>query len=307
MKKKYLTLIFLFLIAAFFNRAVAQKVSVDTLSTSDKYVKVIIYSDKTWDSLVFPKPKHYNSEVYASNWKTDDHNAYRGEVDLASLPDTIDLVLVEDSADFHMPREGMVYSRYGWRHGRAHTGVDIPLHIGDSVYSAFEGKVRYTGYCGGYGNLIVIRHANGLETYYGHLSKILVDVNEPVDVGEVIGLGGSTGRSTGPHLHFETRYMGFPFDPETIVVWNDNKLRNDTLELPRTKLNNTSRYSSSSGGSSSGGAVDTSVGTWHVIVQGDTLGAIARRYGTSVDRICSLNDNLTPNTILCLGRKIRVK
>jgi len=259
----------------------------------------------TWDSLTLPKPKHVDSEVYDSDWITTNHNAYR-EFDVKTLPDTIVLPLIEDSTDFCMPRIGFVYSKYGWRHGRAHTGSDIPLNVGDSVYSAFEGKVRYTGYCGGYGNLVVVRHYNGLETYYGHLSKILVKENEPVDVGEVVGLGGSTGRSTGPHLHFETRYKGLPFDPETIVNWKDTTLRCDTLVIARGKLNSTSRYNSGSSSSSSS-TTYTGEGTWHTIRQGDTLSAIARRYGTSVGRICSLNDNLTPNTILKLGRKIRVQ
>jgi len=282
------------------------RVSVDTLSTDDKYLKIVIYDNMTWDSLVMPKPKHLNSEQYDSDWLTTDHNSYRN-FDITTLPDTIILPLIEDSTDFCMPRIGFVYSKYGWRHGRAHTGSDIPLNIGDPVYSAFEGKVRYTGYCGGYGNLVVVRHANGLETYYGHLSKILVRENEPVDVGEVVGLGGSTGRSTGPHLHFETRYKGFPFDPETIVNWKDTTLRCDTLVLPRHKLNSTSRSSSSSSSSSSASTVETGEGTWHIIRQGDTLSALARKYGTSVSKICSLNNNLTPNTVLQLGRKVRVR
>lgn len=302
---KCLFLFLLFLSAEIFAQGIA-KVSVDTLSTSDKYVKIVIFSDRTWDSLVLPKPKHVNSEMYDIDWITTDHNAHRN-FDIATLPDTIVLPLIEDSTDFCMPRVGFVYSKYGWRHGRAHTGSDIPLNIGDPVYSAFEGKVRYTGYCGGYGNLVVVRHANGLETYYGHLSKILVRENEPVDVGEVIGLGGSTGRSTGPHLHFETRYKGFPFDPETIVNWKDTTLRCDTLVLPRNKLNSTARYSSSSSSSSSASTVETGDGTYHIIRQGDTLSALARKYGTSVSRICSLNNNLTPNTVLQLGRKVRVR
>ena len=292
--------LFLLFLSAEITAQNVTRVSVDTLATADKYIKIVIYSDKTWDSLALPKPKHVNSEQYDSDWVTTDHNPYRN-FDISSLPDTINLPLVEDSTDFCMPRLGFVFSKYGMRHGRAHTGCDIPLHIGDSVYSAFEGKVRFAGNCGGYGNLIVVRHANGLETYYGHLSKILVHENEPVDVGEVIGLGGSTGRSTGPHLHFETRYKGFPFDPETIVNWKDSTLRCDTLVLPRTKLNSTARYNSSSSTSSEG------TGTWHTIRQGDTLSALARRYGTSVSKICSLNNNLTPNTILQLGRKVRVK
>lgn len=300
--KRYLFLFLLFLSAEIFAQGIA-RVSVDTLSTADKFVKIVIYSDKTWDSLTIPKPKHFDSDIYHDDWTVTDHNAYRN-FDITTLPDTIVLPLIEDSTDFCMPRNGFVYSKYGWRHGRAHTGSDIPLNIGDSVYATFEGKVRYTGYCGGYGNLIVVRHPNGLETYYGHLSKILVRENEVVNVGEVIGLGGSTGRSTGPHLHFETRYKGFPFDPESIVCWKDSTLRCDTLVLPRNKLNSTSRYSSSS---SSATVVETGEGTYHIIRQGDTLSALARKYGTSVSHICSLNGNLTPNTVLQLGRKVRVK
>ncbi|MBR4584830.1 MAG: LysM peptidoglycan-binding domain-containing protein, partial [Bacteroidales bacterium] len=102
------------------------------------------------------------------------------------------------------------------------------------------------------------------------------------------------------------RYKGFPFDPETIVNWKDTTLRCDTLVLPRNKLNSTSRYSSSSS-SSSANTVETGDGTYHIIRQGDTLSALARKYGTSVSRICSLNNNLTPNTVLQLGRKVRVR
>lgn len=300
--KRFLFLFLLFLTTENFAQNLA-KISVDTLSTNDKYVKVVIYSDKTWDSLSLPRPKHYNAEEYNTDWFTDNHNAYR-EFDIASLPDTIILPLIEDSTDFRLPISGLVYSKYGWRRGRAHTGIDIPLKIGDPICTAFEGKVRFTGYCGGYGNLVVVRHYNGLETYYAHLSKILVRENETLNVGEIIGLGGSTGRSTGPHLHFETRYKGQPFDPETIVVWKDEKLRNDTLTISRAKLGSTSRYFPASTNGSA--TLSTGEGVWHTIKQGDTLGAIARRYGTSVSRICNLNDNLTPKTVLRLGRRIRV-
>lgn len=300
--KKYLLLFLLFISAEILAQT---KIPVDTLKSYDKFIKIVLYSDKTWDSISMPKPKHYDSELYYTKWKTDEHNAYK-DVQITDLPDTITLTLVEDSSDFSMPCIGYVISKYGWRHGRIHAGSDIPQHIGDPIHTAFEGRVRFTGYCGGYGNLVVVRHWNGLETYYGHLSKICVETGEFVNVGEVIGLAGSTGRSTGPHLHFETRYMGFPFDPETLVVWNDNKLRCDTLTLPRTKLNSSSRYSESSASSSSS-TIITGDGTWHTIKQGDTLGAIARRYGTTVSKICSLNNNLTPTTILKLGRKIRVK
>ena len=109
---KCLFLFLLFLSAEIFAQGVA-KVSVDTLSTSDKYVKIVIFSDRTWDSLVLPKPKHVNSEMYDIDWITTDHNAHRN-FDIATLPDTIVLPLIEDSTDFCMPRVGFVYSKYGW-------------------------------------------------------------------------------------------------------------------------------------------------------------------------------------------------
>lgn len=298
----------LFLSTAIF--AQNAKVPVDTLFTSDKFVNVVIYSDKTWDSISLPKPKYMDALVYDEFWDTEKHGAYK-ELELTDIPDTVIIKLVEDSTEFCIPKVGYVYSRYGIRHGRAHSGVDIPLNIGDSVRATFEGKVRYTDYYAGYGNMIVIRHPNGLETYYAHLSKILVKEGDFVNVGELIGFGGSTGRSTGPHLHFEVRYKGFPFDPERMIDWKESKLRSDTLLVKRNFLSPYSRYgsttSSSAGSYGVSGATVTPDGeTWHTIRQGDTLSAIAKRYGTTVNRICSLNRNLTPETILQLGRKIRV-
>ena len=100
-----------------------------------------------------------------------------------------------------------------------HPGIDIVLHTGDSVKAAWSGKITTAKKTsGGYGNLIVINHPNGLETYYGHLSKLLVSEGDSVSAGQVIGLGGTTGYSTGPHLHFETRYNGIPFNPEIAIA-----------------------------------------------------------------------------------------
>lgn len=108
-------------------------------------------------------------------------------------------------------------SNYGWRRRRMHRGVDLSLHIGDTIRAAFSGKVRLTRYeRRGYGYYVIIRHGNGLETIYGHLSKFLVKPDQIVKVGEPIALGGNTGRSTGPHLHFETRYLGMDINPNKI-------------------------------------------------------------------------------------------
>jgi murein DD-endopeptidase MepM/ murein hydrolase activator NlpD len=124
----------------------------------------------------------------------------------------------EHREKFQTPVSG-VFVR-GFNNG--HKGIDVALHMGDSVRSSWTGVVRYAGYDnGGYGKLVVVRHCNGLETWYAHLSALLVQPNQPVGKGTVVGLGGSTGRSTGPHLHFETRYMGKPMDPLRVIRSNN--------------------------------------------------------------------------------------
>lgn len=156
------------------------------------------------------------------------------EIPLTSLPDEVILRLVKDSSEFCFPVRNTKSSPYGWRWERAHRGVDIQLHTGDPVSCAFDGVVRLAKPMGGYGNCIVIRHYNGLETVYGHLSKINVKRNQRVKAGDIIGLGGSTGRSTGPHLHFEVRFQYEPFDPEWILDFENFTLRTRRLHLNKT-------------------------------------------------------------------------
>ena len=150
------------------------------------------------------------------------------------LPDEINLLLAKDSSDFCFPVRNMKTSPYGWRWKRGHHGVDIRLNTGDPVRAAFGGTVRVAGRMGGYGNCIVVRHPNGLETLYGHLSKIQVKHGQEVAAGDVIGLGGSTGRSTGPHLHFECRFLYQTFDPEWILDFENFTLRTRRLHLDKS-------------------------------------------------------------------------
>ena len=150
------------------------------------------------------------------------------------LPDEINLRLVADSSDFCFPVKKPKTSNYGWRWNRGHHGVDIALQTGDPVHAAFGGTVRIASRMGGYGNCVVVRHANGLETLYGHLSKIHVTKGQKVVAGEVVGLGGSTGNSTGPHLHFECRFLYQTFDPEWILDFKNYTLRTRRLHLDKT-------------------------------------------------------------------------
>lgn len=150
------------------------------------------------------------------------------------LPDEINLRLVSDSSGFCFPVKNRKTSNYGWRWNRGHHGVDIALHTGDPVHAAFSGTVRIASRMGGYGKCVVLRHANGLETLYGHLSKINVQQGQQVAAGEVIGQGGSTGNSTGPHLHFECRFLYQTFDPEWILDFQNYSLRTRRLHLDKT-------------------------------------------------------------------------
>ena len=290
----------------------SEATAIDTLKTADKFKKVILYDDYTWEYLELERPD-IDEDALMENWDNVAIHAYR-DVDVSTLPNQIPITLVDSTHKFCMPVHGTLSSRYGWRGKRPHRGIDIPLKIGDSVHCAFDGIVRVaegSSRTGGYGNLVVVRHPNGLETYYGHLSQILVTENEVVSAGEVIGLGGSTGRSTGPHLHFETRYMGKAFDPERVVDVPGDSLRCDSLTLYKSYFEVNSRYSNNNTvaqatSQTKTSSSSTSSNVYYTIRKGDTLGKIAKKYHTTVSKLCKLN-HISERTILKIGRKIRVK
>lgn len=157
-----------------------------------------------------------------------------GRTQLDQLPDEIILRLASDTSDFCFPVKKVKSSNYGWRWQRGHHGVDIALNTGDPVHAAFGGIVRVATRMGGYGNCVVVRHPNGLETLYGHLSKINVQPHQQVEAGQIIGLGGNTGNSTGPHLHFECRFLYQTFDPEWILDFENYTLRTRRLHLNKS-------------------------------------------------------------------------
>ncbi|MDE6375418.1 MAG: peptidoglycan DD-metalloendopeptidase family protein, partial [Alistipes sp.] len=180
------------------------------------------------------------------------------------------------------------------------------------VYATFCGRVRISTYNnGGYGNLVVIRHDNGLETYYGHLSERLVQPNQWVEAGQIIGLGGSTGRSTGPHLHFETRYYGQAFDPERLIDFKTGMLCRETFLLKKSFFS----INSNAGQDFDDeldlekidrGEVLPSEIRYHRIRSGETLSSIARKYGTTINTICRLN-NIKSTSVIRSGTSIRVQ
>lgn len=281
----------------------------DTLDTDDKFQKILLFDDFTWAYFDITKPILPDT-LDTDHWDTDQVHSYR-DVELKDIPDEVDLVLVDSLHGYCIPHPGPVVSTFKYRGRRPHKGIDISLNKGDAIYAAFDGVVRValpTRYTGGYGNVLVIRHANGLETYYGHLSKYIVNSGDIVKAGELIGYGGSTGRSTGPHLHFETRYMGKPFDPERIFDFEHGKLRDTIFTLKKHYFNINSHYGQTDKQSIKAGKEKpkTTGAVYHKVKSGDTLGKIAKKYKTSVKAICRLN-GIKETKILQIGQKLRVK
>ena len=189
-----------------------------------------------------------------------------------------------------------VTSGFGARRRRYHYGTDIGLKVGDSVVSSFAGTVRIVEYeARGYGHYIVIRHNNGLETLYAHLSKPLVKVNQEVTAGQLIGLGGSTGRSTGPHLHFEFRFLGNAFNTGKIIDYSTERCFADSYCITKSE---TFRHKAD--------VERFNQMKYHRVRQGETLSYIAKRYGTTVKRICRLN-HISRTTVIRPGRSIRYR
>ena len=162
---------------------------IDTLDTANEYIKVVLFADNTWQYVKLPG---YESEkdVFENNWDTTVSNPYK--LEQANLPYSWSIWLVDSLDQYKCPFQGDIHPRgkFGPRRGRRHQGVDIPLKTGDPIYAAFTGKVRMSKYLGGYGNVVVIRHENGIETFHGHLSKRMVEEGDWVNAGDVIGLGG---------------------------------------------------------------------------------------------------------------------
>ena len=297
----------------------------DTLDTGNPGVKVVLYNNGTYRFVKYPSVVVRDS-VFTEYWDTRAVNPYREEPE--NLPDRFSIWIVDTLDSYVCPYVTHPRSLYGYRHGRRHQGIDLPYPTGTPVAAAFDGKVRISDYVGGYGNLVVIRHANGLETFYGHLSRRDVASGDWVSAGDIIGLGGSTGRSTGPHLHFETRYRGAAFDPSWLIDFENGTLRHRLLKIRSWYFNPNQRYVQSIDDedeifrtdeedrilaeeqakkeAAARAAAEAAAMRYHTVRSGDTLYSIARKYGTTVKRICQLN-GIKETTVLQVGKRLRVR
>jgi len=297
----------------------------DTLDTGNPGVKVVLYNNGTYRYVKDPSVVLADS-VFTEYWDTRAVNPYKEVPE--NLPDRFSLWIVDTLDSYVCPYVTHPRSLFGYRHGRRHQGIDLPYPAGTPVRVAFDGKVRISDYVGGYGNLVVVRHANGLETFYGHLSRRDVESGDWVSAGDIIGLGGSSGRSTGPHLHFETRYRGAAFDPSWLIDFETGTLRHRLLKIRSWYFNPNQRYVQSVDDedeifrtdeedrllaeeqakkeAAARAAAEAAAMKYHTVRSGDTLSAIARKYNTSVAEICRLN-GIKATTILQIGRRLRVR
>ena len=222
------------------------------------------------------------------DWNTLNVDPYsRAKV---AVPDSMQF----DLSEYCSPFEGKITSNFGWRRRRMHKGVDIKVYTGDTIRAAFSGKVRVRRYeRRGYGYFLVLRHDNGLETVYGHLSKFLVQQDQVVKAGQPIALGGNTGRSTGSHLHFETRFLGVVINPNELFDFKNHTAHRDeyVFRTRRAKL-------------IASGMMGPDGIAYHRVKSGDTLGRIARKYGVSITYLCRIN-KIRSTSVLRIGQRLR--
>lgn len=256
--------------------------------------------DEVKDLIAAMKKKNMSQlKVMTSSFPADDiytsfeiHNLFPKSDLLKLKPDSsIHLTLQGmKEGDYYHPYNGVITSEFGWRDSAMHNGIDIDLQKGDKVSAAFDGMVRVAKSCGGFGNVVIIRHYNGLETVYAHLSRIKVKSGQVVLAGQTIGLGGSTGHSTGSHLHFEVRLKGVPINPKYLISFANQKLVCNEITIKKTKWGLA--------------AFPTNVKVYKV-EKGDTVLNIAKHFATTTSSIKEIN-GLPYKTRLKVGQVIAI-
>lgn len=267
---------------------------------------------------LFKEEEEPELDIYTEGWDSKRVNAYTNAV----VPQT----KVIDVSNFCMPHPGYVTSPYGYRKRfrRMHNGIDLKVYIGDTIRAAFDGKVRLTNFeRRGYGYYVIVRHTNELETVYGHLSKFLVEPDQYVKAGEPIALGGNTGRSSGSHLHFETRFMGVPINPAAIFDFANQTVHTDTYTFDKGTYKNPRNFDPAANseyakayqaeyqkthpqGTAASSLSSGQSSKTYTVRKGDSLSRIASRNGVTVKQLCRLN-GLTTTSKIRPGQKLRLR
>lgn len=237
-----------------------------------------------------------NSEIPSNatygKWDTRNVSPYNDALSKNDTSIILTLTDTKNNCNFVAPiQDPVITSNFGWRNGRNHSGIDLDVHVWDPIVASFDGMVRVALYHPEYGRVVVIRHHNGLETLYAHLHRFKVKAGDVVEAGQLIGLGGSSGRSSGSHLHFEVRFKGISINPKHLISFKKNQLISDSLQLVKQRWN----------------YIALPIGVkYHTIQNGDFMYKIANRYGMSVTELCEIN-GIRRNKLLIVGRKLRIK
>lgn len=263
---------------------------------------------------LFGDEEEPEGDIYTEGWDSKLVNPFAN----SAVPDH----KVIDVSKFCMPHPGYLTSPYGYRKRfrRMHKGVDIKVYIGDTIRAAFDGRVRLTNFeRKGYGNYVIIRHTNDLETVYGHLSKFLVEPDQYVKAGDPIALGGNTGRSTGPHLHFETRYMGYAINPAGIFDFANQTVHTDNYTFTKHTYQDARNFDPEANSLyaqqyrnenpqpvASASSSKQSKANSYKVKKGDTLSKIASRNGVSLNSLCRLN-GLNTRSKLRIGQRLKLR
>lgn len=270
----------------------SKSIPYEMIKKINAYVEDRLLKHDYYNSLTaFYDTSRYPAQSFYQRW--DNYNIFHYDESIAANDTSVTLVLSDSISNctYHHPLDTTIVTSYfGFRNGRNHHGIDFDLQVWDPVMASFDGMVRLARYHEGYGRVVIIRHYNGLETLYAHLHRFKVKVGDVVEAGQVIGLGGSSGQSSGSHLHYEMRFKGKPLNPKHIVDLKKDQLYNDTLILKRSGYT----YTAIPKGQK-----------FHTIQRGDFMYKIAKRYGMTVNQLCDLN-GCSRNKRLIVGRKLRI-
>ncbi|WP_435262585.1 peptidoglycan DD-metalloendopeptidase family protein [Tenacibaculum sp. nBUS_03] len=253
-----------------------------------------------------PKDSTPPNPFLTENWNTSTYNPYKNKINKYPFNITFNDSVYSSPID----RKKVITSHYGWRKRRAHKGIDIDLVTGDDVKVMLDGKVRYVDYHPGHGKVVVVRHYNGLETSYSHLSKQLVKVNDTLIKGQVIGKGGTTGNARGSHLHLEVSFKGIYINPEYLFAFNkENTIRSQNIWVTKNwvtpYIHNSKKQSPILICNTYEDAIKRSIKTKqiYVIKKGDTLSKISSKHRISINSICKTNA-ISKTGILKVGQKL---